>query len=158
MIGADVAMHTPDPADPMARCAECQALLRFVGPCQAPTHGLQRMLDLANVEVGSWVSWRASEECEAEGRGGIVLGIDRVVDHETGEARSVYATVKAAPKGARYDRLDESVVGAVDPPDIHLIRSSWRSMAGCVSKRRGTALPEELRLIETIYRLMRSVA
>lgn len=139
----------------------CRARIEEIAADTRPTlsHAPLRMLDISEVTVGCWVSWRGSENnLDHEGRGGIVYGIDHLLDEATGEIVKIFATVKDHRGTVRFDSLRGTDVGAITLPNASTIRGTWRAMARVIGKCRGTAVTDERRLAEIIPLLIRSVS
>ncbi len=173
MTATDVDKHmaTPPPDEPpyFTRCRFCgqkwpcptvierirataAALLADVGQ-----RNPQRMLDISEVVPGCWVSWRGADATDSgtESRGGVVIRVAHYGDPETGESRRNFEVARNW-RGIKWDRLTQDQVGAIDPPDQHIIARLRRAMCAEVGRCSGSVLPAELRLLEAITILTRS--
>lgn len=122
------------------------------------SHDPRKMLDHSEVGVGCWVERGQSPDLDAEGRGGVVIGIDRLADPDTGELVRIYSTAKEWRGGIRFAQVREPDVDRIELPNSALVQHLWRAMCREVGKKKRALMTEEMRLIETAYQLMRSVA
>ena len=118
------------------------------------------MLDVSEVVVGCWISWRGAENTDFAGepRGGVVISVDHTGDPATGESLRAFNVAKEWDGRIKWDRLTQDQVGGIDPPNPSTITHLRRAMGREMGKRKRAVMTDERRLAEAIPVLLKAVA